>query len=176
MTDAAIRPIVDDDLAPILDLNQANVPEVGPVDHDRLRFLVDESAIALAVEHDAVILGFCLVLGPGSTYDSANYTWFMEHHPTSMYLDRVAFDATAQGRGLGRALYSHVDQIMRTEHPTAEALTLEVNVDPPNEPSLGFHRALGFSEVGRQMSKGIEVSLMRRDLSVGPIETTRRET
>lgn len=159
-----IRDIVDDDLPRILAINEANVPEVGPLDADRLRFLVEESAIGLSLDQDDALVGFCLVLAPGSTYDSVNYTWFMEHHPSSLYLDRVAFDESARGKGLGRALYGEVDRIMRAGHPSADALTLEVNIDPPNEPSLGFHRALGFVEVGRQMSKGIEVSLMKRDV------------
>lgn len=165
MPDRTIRRLTGDDLARVLAINEANVPAVGPLDPDRLRFLVAESAIALVVERaDADVVGFCLVLAPGSAYDSVNYTWFMQHHPTSMYLDRVAFDARAQGQGLGTALYAEVDRIVRTEFPNADALTLEVNLDPPNEPSLRFHAKYGFAEVGRQMSKGIEVSLMRRPI------------
>lgn len=172
MADTVIRPIANDDLPRILEINQANVPEVGSVDLGRMAYLVDESAIALAVEQagdptdpdtPTAIVGFCLVLAPGSSYDSVNYTWFMEHHGDAMYLDRVAFDEAAQGHGLGSRLYDEVDRIMRTEHPDSAGLTLEVNLDPPNEPSLRFHAKHGFREVGRQMSKGIEVSLMRRD-------------
>lgn len=166
-----------DDLPDVLRINQANVPEVGDLDLERLRTIVDEAAIALVVEQfgepsderdpgqDDGIVGFCIVLGPGASYDSVNYLWFMEHHPDSMYLDRVAFDSRAQGRGLGSQLYGRVDEIMRSTHPAAPALTLEVNVDPPNEPSLAFHAKHGFVEVGRQMSHGIEVSLMRRDVT-----------
>ena len=161
-----IRPVDDADLDRILEINAANVPEVGAVDRDRLTFLVDESEIALVVVvHDAdaiEIAGFCLVLGPESSYDSANYRWFMERHPDAMYLDRVAFDARHQGLGFGRALYAEVERRMADEFPSASALTLEVNVDPPNEPSLHFHERLGFVEVGRRHSHGIEVSLMRR--------------
>ena len=86
----------------------------------------------------------------------------MEHHPTTMYLDRVAFDERFHGRGLGSEMYAEVDHRIRRDHPDATGLTLEVNVDPPNEPSLAFHRKHGFVEVGRQISKGIEVSLMHR--------------
>ncbi|BAN00570.1 hypothetical protein YM304_02560 [Ilumatobacter coccineus YM16-304] len=161
------------DLPVVLQVNQANVPEVGDLDLDRLRFIVDEAAIALVVERmnerdperSEAIVGFCLVLAPGSTYDSVNYRWFMQHHPDSMYLDRVAFTSDARGQGLGSQLYDTVDDIMREEHPEAPALTLEVNVDPPNEPSLAFHAKHGFVEVGRQISHGIEVSLMRRAVS-----------
>ncbi len=50
----------------------------------------------------------------------------------------------------------------------ATGLTLEVNIDPPNDRSLRFHAKQGFVEVGRQMSHGIEVSLMRRPVSPPP--------
>jgi predicted GNAT superfamily acetyltransferase len=147
------------DLERVLEINEANVPEVGPVDMDRLRFLVDESAFSLVVEVDGVIAGFCVVLATGSSYDSVNYLWFMERYDDALYLDRVAFDAAAQGKGLGSALYGEVDERLAEQ---GLGLSLEVNVDPPNEPSLAFHRKHGFIEVGRQMSKGIEVSLMHK--------------
>ena len=160
-----IRDLTTDDLARVLEINEANVPEVGPVDLERLRFIVGECPIALVVEDSAdvgvpgEVVGFCLVLAPGSSYDSLNYRWFMDRYTDAYYLDRVAFDAAAQGRGLGSALYAEVGR--RLAEIGAD-LALEVNVDPPNEPSLSFHHKHGFTEVGRQVSKGIEVSLMHR--------------
>ena len=156
---AVIRDMTADDLERVLEINAANVPEVGPVDTDRLRFLVHESAFSLVVDVDSVVAGFCVVLAKGSSYDSVNYLWFMERYNDALYLDRVAFDATAQGQGLGSALYGEVDRRLAEQ---GLGLTLEVNVDPPNEPSLAFHRKHGYVEVGRQMSKGIEVSLMHK--------------
>jgi predicted GNAT superfamily acetyltransferase len=166
-----IRRITDDDLDRVLEINAANVPEVSEVDVEQLRFIVGECALALAVESDEEIAGFCLVLGPGSTYDSVNYQWFMDRTPDALYLDRVAFDERFQGRGLGSALYAEVARLMSSDNPDASTLTLEVNIDPPNEPSLAFHRKHGFTEVGRQLSHGIEVSLMSRPVSGGPAET-----
>ncbi len=147
------------DLDRVLEINQANVPEVGPVDLERLSFIVDESVFALVVEVDGDVVGYCLVLGPGSTYDSVNYRWFMERYDDAYYLDRVAFDAGAQGQGLGSQLYVELD---RRIAELGVSITLEVNLDPPNEPSLAFHRKHGYVEVGRQMSKGIEVSLLHK--------------
>ncbi len=157
-----IRPIEESDLDRLLVINAANVPEVGPVDADGLAFLFGESAIALAVELGRELAGFCLVLGPGSSYDSVNYTWFMARYDDALYLDRVAVDARFRGRGLGRALYDEVARRMSADHPGLPRLTLEVNVEPPNPASLAFHAKQGFVEVGRQVSKGIVVSLMSR--------------
>ena len=173
-----IRKMTSDDLARVLEINEANVPEVGPLDLERLRFIVDESAMALVVvDGDAdceTVVGFCLVLAPGSTYDSVNYVWFMDRGDQAYYLDRVAFDASAQGKGLGSALYAELGR--RLDEVGAD-LTLEVNLDPPNEPSLAFHRKHGFVEVGRHVSKGIEVCLMHRttaESTAGPASVQRR--
>ena len=164
MDDIEIRTTTADDLERLLEINQANVPEVGSIDLDRMRFLVDESAIALTVAAEGRIAGFCLVLAPGSSYDSLNYRWFMDRYDDVLYLDRVAIDETYRGRGLGSALYAEVERRMAADHGAMTGLTLEVNVDPPNEPSLRFHVAHGFEEVGRQESKGIEVGLMLKPL------------
>jgi predicted GNAT superfamily acetyltransferase len=158
------RTVEASDLDHVLEINAANVPEVGAITVDELEFLVGESAIALVAEHDEALVGFCIVLAPGSTYGSVNYRWFMERYPDALYLDRVAFDLSAQGRGWGTALYDEVGRRIQNGFTQTTGLTLEVNVDPPNEPSLRFHAKQGFVEVGRQTSHGIEVSLMRRPL------------
>lgn len=164
---AAIRPITTSDLPRILEINEANVPEVGSVDAARLEFIVGESPIALAVERINEVVGFCLVLGSTSVYDSVNYRWFSERYDRFLYLDRVAFDATARGQGLGTALYAEVEQHMR-EHPEVECLALEVNIDPPNDGSLRFHARLGFVEVGQHDTPyGIRVSMQMRRVTIG---------
>jgi predicted GNAT superfamily acetyltransferase len=160
--DVVIRPVESLDVDRILEINQANVPEVGSVDAERMAYLVDESPIALVVDVDGEIVGFCLVLPADSDYDSVNYRWFTERFDDFLYLDRVAFTAEAQGRGLGTLLYAEVDRLM-VERGEASHLALEVNVEPPNEPSLAFHARRGFVEVGQQDTPyGIRVSMQMR--------------
>lgn len=159
-----VRPLQPDDLARALAINEANVPEVGAVDAARLAFIVEQSPIALAAEVDGRMAGFCLVLDADSRYDSLNYRWFTDRFEHFMYLDRVALDAPYRRRGLGTLLYDEVDRRMRASSD-ATHLALEVNADPPNEPSLAFHRRLGFVEVGQQdTSYGIRVSLQMRSV------------
>lgn len=158
-----IRDLSDDDLGCVLEINQANTPEVGSVDADRLTFLLDESVIALAATARAEVVGFALVLPPGSTYDSVNYRWFANRGDDVMYLDRVAIDAGHRRRGLGRALYTSVLDRIAADHADMTRLGLEVNIEPPNPASMAFHRELGFVEVGRQATPyGAVVSLMER--------------
>jgi predicted GNAT superfamily acetyltransferase len=160
-----IRPITPADLERILAINEANVPEVGSVDAARMAMLVDVSPIALAVEVDDAVVGFCLVMSSDAPYDSVNFRWFTERYDDFMYLDRVAFDAAAQGRGLGTLLYAEVDRVM--VGLGADRLALEVNVDPPNEPSLRFHARRGFAEVGQQDTPyGIRVSMQMRTVGM----------
>jgi uncharacterized protein len=158
---ARTRPIQFDDLDRILAINETNVPEVGSVDAERMASLLELSPIALGVELDGEIVGFCLVMPSTTTYDSVNYRWFTERYDDFMYLDRVAFDAAAQGRGFGTLLYAEVDRAMAAMGATQ--LALEVNVDPPNQTSLAFHARRGFVEVGQQDTPyGIRVSMQMR--------------
>ena len=99
---------------------------------------------------------------PARRIDSVNYRWFMDrydrrHVPRPRRLRR-AF----RGQGLGTALYDEVHEFVRRV-PGMNRWTLEVNADPPNLPSLAFHAARGFVEVGQQHTPyGITVSLMER--------------
>ncbi len=163
--DVVIRSIEPTDLDRILQINEANVPEVGSVDGERMAFIVAESPIALVADIGDDVVGFCLVLASDSTYDSVNYRWFTQRYDAFMYLDRVAVDSSARGRGVGSALYGEVDRQMAAIDG-ADHLALEVNVDPPNKVSLAFHARLGFSEVGQQDTPyGIRVSMQMRPTS-----------
>ena len=170
-SDVVIRPIEPSDLDRVLEINEANVPEVGSVDAARMALLLSESPIALGVVLDDDLVGFCLVMPSTASYDSVNFRWFTERFDDFMYLDRVAFHADARGRGLGTSLYAEVDRLMCDMG--ASALALEVNVDPPNEPSLAFHAKRGFAEVGQQDTPyGIRVSMQMR--AVGDVPGTSR--
>jgi hypothetical protein len=160
-----IRELRPDDVTALHAINEANVPEVGRVDEDRLRHLIAVSTIALLVDVGDEPAGFCLVLPLGVSYDSVNYRWFGARYDDVMYLDRVAFDVRFRRRGLGSMLYDDVER--RVAESGMAALALEVNVDPPNDPSLAFHHGRGFREVGREDTPyGIVVSMMRKELAV----------
>jgi len=66
-------------------------------------------------------------------------------------------------RGFGASLYEDLARWSRGRTPR---LACEVNLRPPNEPSMRFHRGQGFVPVGMQETDGGNktVSLMVREL------------
>ena len=157
-----MRPLTDDDLPAALALNNANVPAVNELDPDSLRAIVEVSTVALAAVDPtgSALVGFCLVLPPGTDYGSGNYAWFGERYDDFVYLDRVAVDADRRALGVGRALYAEVERLV-----AAQWFLLEVNLRPRNDVSLAFHERLGFTEVGqRETDYGFLCSMLAKRL------------
>jgi predicted GNAT superfamily acetyltransferase len=165
-----IRDLTPADLDAAWAINQANTPAVGDVSRDKLAWIVEMASMSLVAEVEApsddpaasTVVGFCIVLPPGTEYTSVNYRWFCERYDSFVYLDRVAVDEAARGAGIGAALYAEVE---RRAAGTAELFTLEVNLRPRNDGSLRFHDRLGFIEVGQQETDyGILVSMLAKPL------------
>ena len=155
-----IRELTTDDLDVMLAINQENVPAVGPETEETMQQIFEWSSLALGIEVDQALVGYCLIMKPGLPYQSSNYQWFCNKYDEFIYLDRVAFTESHQGKGYGSLLYNEVES-----RSTESLFTLEVNLKPRNEGSLRFHERLGFVEVGQQISgSGKLVSLMAKNL------------
>jgi uncharacterized protein len=155
-----VRDILPSDLAVIHAINEASTPGVHGELLEKLDAITRESCIALVVEVDGVVVGFCQVLPPGANYRSLNYAWFSARYDDFIYLDRVAVAADHRGQGIGGRLYDEVERRSR-----ASWFTLEVNLRPRNDGSLRFHARRGFFEVGQQETDyGTLVSLMAKRL------------
>ena len=141
-----IRTIQPSDFSKVLEINNSNVPAVGELTLEKLHYLVEHSLHALVVEYHT-ICGFCITFAPNAPYDSVNYQWFQDSYSDFVYLDRIAFNHEAQGKGFGKLLYSYIEQSMSTGVPSP--LCCEVNTQPPNPGSLRFHQSIGFEEVGK---------------------------
>ena len=145
-----IRNVRDFDIDPVLSLNQAEVPHVGSVDEDRMRWFAEfATCFRVAVMADRVaayLVGFL----PGSEYDSPNYRWFCDRYDQFAYIDRVAVAPFARRAGLASRLY---DDFSASLQDGTDILTCEVNIRPPNPTSLEFHRRLGFEQVGTRASE-----------------------
>jgi predicted GNAT superfamily acetyltransferase len=162
--DMIIRDVSDADLDAVLSLNQLEVPHVGSVDLEKMRwFATNASYFRVAMREDelaAYLVGF----RPGTGYTSPNYLWFCDNYDDFAYVDRIAVEKFARRSGIASRLY---DDFAAAMPGTVGIMTCEVNVRPPNESSMTFHHRLGFEQVGSLESEGgsKKVAMLARDLT-----------
>jgi len=168
MGGVVLRAVTESDVPFVLDLNARNVARLSPLDAGRLAQLrgwADRTDVVLL---DGQPAGFVVTVGPGTDYDSANYRWFVDRFGDSFYyLDRIVVDDRFRRSGIGRAVY---DELERHATPYSR-MALEVDVEPPNEASLAFHRDRGYQPVGRLAGGGKAAALMVLELADGPTDT-----
>lgn len=146
-----IDDVTNQDLAEVLELNESEVPHVGKVDLDRMRWFAENAAYFKVAKNDDRLSAFLIGMRPGSSYDSLNYQWFCERYADFAYVDRIAVAAHARRSGLASVLY---DDFVAAMPESTMHLTCEVNIKPPNELSMNFHTRLGFREVGTLETDG----------------------
>jgi predicted GNAT superfamily acetyltransferase len=163
-----ISDVRDTDLPEVLELNESEVPHVGTIDMQQLRWFAANADYFRTARDGARLAGFLIGLRPGSDYGSPNYRWFCEHLDDFGYVDRVAVSTEYRRSGLASRLYADFAEAMAG----VPALTCEVNIDPPNDASMRFHRSLGFDRVGTLTSADgdKEVALLSLTRS-GPCST-----
>ena len=154
-----LRPITPDDHAAVVALNDRHVELTAPMDEARLAELAAAAEHADVIDVDGQFAGFVITFTAGAAYDGAHFAWFGERYDDYCYLDRIVIDEQFQRRGLGTFVYDAVESGC-----ARPVLALEVNIDPPNEPSLAFHRARGFIEVGVEGTDDHRVVLMTKQL------------
>lgn len=103
------------------------------------------------VRDGPALAGFLLALPETADYGSDNYRYFQARYDRFVYVDRIVVDDRFRRAGVGAALYRHLAGCLPAGCPR---IACEVNVRPPNEPSLAFHRKLGFEPVGEQDTEG----------------------
>lgn len=159
MSGPLLRPITAADHEDVLALNERHVELTAPIDRTRLLELAGAAEHADVIDVAGRFAGFVITFGAGAAYDGVHFTWFAQRYADFCYLDRIVIHEDFQRRGLGSFAYDLLEG--SCGRPT---FALEVNIDPPNEPSLAFHRARGFTEVGRSDASGHLVSLMVKGL------------
>ncbi len=88
----------------------------------------------LVWEERGKVLGYAYA---GRAFERAAYSWNAE---ISCYLAEEA-----RGRGIGRQLYERIEGILRSQG----IRKVFAVVTSANEPSIGFHEALGYQKVAR---------------------------
>ena len=161
---AVIRNAEPGDYEFILNVNDVNVEVLSPMPMERMLWLKDMCEMFVVAEVDGVPAAFLMALREGKPYDSENYVWFSEKYPEFLYIDRIVIDEPFRSTGIGRQLYDAVKDHARAT--CVKVVTCEVDTIPYNEPSLKFHEAMGFKEVGEQIIRGgaIKVSLKACEL------------
>jgi predicted GNAT superfamily acetyltransferase len=139
-----IRPIEHHDLDAIVDLNQAALEGVGPLDYESAALLVKQSDQALVLDDGGQVGGFVITLPTGATYESSRYEWFEDRLEEYVYLDRIVVAETHRRRGVASRLYDAVEA----------HLPVALEVYDTNEPSLEFHRRRGYRQVGELKHAG----------------------
>ena len=140
-----LRNVCKADLEPILRLNESEVPHVGSIDLAKLEWFAEHAAYFRVAARGESIGAYLVGLRPGTCYASPNYRWFCERYADFAYVDRVAVAEYARRQRLASRLYA---DFAATVIDAAPVMTCEVNIRPPNESSLRFHRQLGFEQVG----------------------------
>ena len=146
-----IRDVSDDELDTVLILNEASTPAVNSLTIDQMRWFADNAAYFRVCVDGNDLGAFLIGMRPGTSYDSPNYAWFCREYDDFGYIDRVAVATDARRHGLATRLY---DDFRSTLPDTVQVMTCEVNLKPPNESSMTFHRRLGFRQVGTQTTEG----------------------
>ena len=143
----------------VVALNERHVHLTAPMDAALLVELVAAAEHADVIDVDGQFAGFVITFVAGAAYDGTHFGWFAERYDDYCYLDRIVIHEDFQRRGLGTFVYDELEGSCGRP-----VFALEVNIDPPNEPSLAFHRARGFTEVGQSDASGHLVSLMVKNL------------
>lgn len=122
------------------------------MDGEKLDGFADWAACFTVVEVEQRVVGFLIGLTEAAPYDSPNFGWFAERHPSFAYVDRVAIDEALRGAGWGPALYRGFQAWAR--QAGRPLLCAEVNTEPPNSRSLRFHELFGFTMVAQHEPEG----------------------
>ncbi len=135
----------DIDEGAVLALNAAHETQTAPLASGQLHALLGQAFhVGLCAQgRDA----FLIALDQNAESASPNFHWFKFRYPRFVYIDRVIVAGHKRGLGLARKLYE--DLFVAAATAGHVLIGCEVNVQPPNPGSDGFHEALRFSEVGR---------------------------
>ena len=144
----------------MLGLNNVHAAETSRLDAGRLDRMLEA---AFAVDTVGRLDAFLIAFDQDAAYDSPNFAWLRARHSRFVYVDRIVTAAACRGRGHAAGLYKALfDHARAAGH---DQVLCEVNVDPPNPGSDGFHDRMGFGEVGRAaLPGGKVVRYLRRPL------------
>ena len=131
----------------VIRLNDSVVHYTSPMDETRLSELVSYSAYARVIVNNGKTAGFIFAMDQDSPYRNENFQWFRDRYNHFFYIDRIVVCSSCKGQGIGSMLYR--DLISFAHERSIPNICCEINLEPPNDDSLFFHKKFGFSQVGK---------------------------
>ena len=160
-----LRPSTVEDFPFILKINEENVAVLSPMDQAKLEYFKGCSELLYTATVDGTPAAFLICLREGvESYGSENYKYFSKNYDKFLYIDRIVIDEPFRRMGLGKKLYQLVFD--HAKHTGVDYVTAEIDTIPYNEVSLGFHKAMGFREVGEQIIRGGEIKVSLQEAKV----------
>lgn len=155
-----LEPLTPDLHDEVLALNLAHQHLTAPMDADYLGYLTQVGTVEV-FRAGAAFAGLVVTMTGDSAYVGENFLWFAERYDGFDYLDRVIVHDDFRRQGLAGRVYDEIEARSAARVPV---LTLEVNIEPPNEASLAFHAARGFEQVGERDVDDHRVGLLVKRL------------
>lgn len=155
---------VEGDYLAVERINRLSLPGVSRLDPAEFQVLCKLCCYFRVGEIDGEIVGYLFAMDRAATsYDGEEFQWFCQHVASAfLYIDQIAVTPDWRGQGLAAAFYRDLAQFAHAL--SVGQLVCEINKVPPNVPSLRFHEAQGFSEVGDMDTRGVTVSLRAKVL------------
>jgi len=158
------RPPLPADIPAFVALNAGVVDVTSPMDAARCAGLLALAEGTLVAEEAGEVVGFVLAMYQGAGYQNDNFQWFTDRLNNFVYVDRIVIGAAGRGKGLGTKLYGALAE--QAQAKGALVMAAEMDIEPPNETSLAFHKARGFVPLGtRTYESGKVVSMQVKGLT-----------
>jgi hypothetical protein len=151
-TELIIRSAEVSDFERILKLNEEFVCYLNEMTADQLNVYHSYAELNLVAEIDGKVEAFVLVFRENTDYDYVTYLLYKERYEKFLYVDRIVVSAKCQGLGIASMLYDKI--IEHARNTGISFVTAEVDSDPPNPVSLGFHEKFGFKNMGSVAAPG----------------------
>lgn len=160
MTDRLLEPLRPSDVADVVAVNERHQHLTAPLTAEGLLRLAAVGTVEVA-RVEGRFAGFVVTMDGDADHDSGNLAWFAARYDRFVYLDRVVVHEDFRRRGLAGRVYDELEARAARRVPL---LALEVNTDPPNEPSLAFHAGRGFERAGERTFDGHTVVMLVKRL------------
>ncbi|GIT75841.1 MAG: hypothetical protein Ct9H300mP31_03720 [Acidimicrobiaceae bacterium] len=153
VTGPGIRPAESDDLARLVELNNAAVPAVNHLTLDEMAWFLQVAHLCLVAEvpEDGPGSGFPCRSGRSRVFlRQSQLEYFCDRYDRFLYVDRVLLFPVAWGRGLGQGFYrAFIASAVGHTH-----LCAEVNTVPRNKRPSGLSSTFGFKAIGERSDGG----------------------